>query len=236
MNQQSFPAGVKTTSDVLPEIATIPFLLANNIVLPKTTGYGVKVDLATPTFAWQDLIGDVSPKFAGVGAATRAPFRGGSVNSFFYGTNDTCDMVFHVPHDYLPGSDMHLHLHWAHNGTAISGQLVVTFGVTYASGHNTANFAAEVAPVLTVSTPDVTTVPQYRHRIDELQLSAASPGATQLDSDAIQVDGLILVNLTATEIPTISGGTQTKPAFFTLDIHYQSTGIGTKQKAPNFYV
>lgn len=204
--------------------------------LPKTSGLGIKVDsTGTPTFPWFDLIGDISPKTSGAGAPTLAAFRGGNVRSFFYSAGDDGDAIFHVPHDYVPSSDMFLHLHWAHNGTAISGNLVVDFYITYAKGHNQANFAAEVNRTLTVSTPDIATVPQYRHRVDETQITAASPAASQLDSDIIEVDGLILVHFNATTIPTITGGATNEPAFFTLDIHYQSTGVGTKQKSPDFW-
>jgi hypothetical protein len=88
---------------------------------------------------------------------------------------------------------------------------------------------------LSVSTPNIATIPQYRHRVDEIQLSATSPGANQLDSANIEVDGMILIALRSTTIPTITGGSTNAPAFFTCDLHYQSTSIGTKQKAPNFY-
>jgi len=204
--------------------------------LPKTSGLGIKVDsTGTPTFPWRDLIGDITPKTSGAGAPTLAAFRGGNVRSFFYSAGDDGDAIFHIPHDYVPGSDMFLHLHWGHNGTAISGSLVVDFYLTYAKGHDQAAFAAEVNRTLTVSTPNIATIPQYRHRVDETQITAASPAASQIDSDIIEVDGLILVHFNATTIPTITGGTTNEPAFFTLDIHYQSTGVGTKQKAPDFW-
>jgi hypothetical protein len=209
--------------------------VSDALILPKTAGRGMKVDVASPTFPWKDLIGDVSPKFSGVGAPVRAAFRAGSVANWFYAANDLLDLIFHVPHDYLPGSDLFIHLHWGHNGTAISGSLNVDFHTTYAKGHNQANFGAEITAALAVSTPDIATVPQYRHRVDEIQLSAASPTAGQLDTDDIEVDGLILITAVVTAIPTITGGTTNKPAFFTADIHYQSTGVGTKNKAPNFY-
>jgi hypothetical protein len=207
--------------------------------LPKTSGLGIKVDsTGTPTFPWRDLIGDITPKASGVGSPTLATFRGGNVRSFFYSAGDDGDAVFHIPHDYVPGTDLFLHLHWAHNGTAISGSLVVNFYITYAKGHNQAsdgNFAAEVTRTLTVSTPNIATVPQYRHRVDETQISAASPAASQIDSDIIETDGLILVHFDTVTIPTITGGSTNEPAYFTLDIHYQSTSIGTKQKAPDFW-
>lgn len=207
--------------------------------LPKTSGLGIKVDsTGTPTFPWRDLIGDITPKASGTGAPTLAAFRGGNIRAFFFAAGDDADCIFHIPHDYVPGSDLFIHLHWAHNGTAISGNLVANYSISYAKGHNQASngdFSAEITATLTVSTPDIATVPRYRHRVDEIQLSAASPTASQLDSDIIETDGLILLHMDAATIPTITGGSPNEPAFFTIDIHYQSTGIGTKQKSPDFW-
>jgi hypothetical protein len=111
----------------------------------------------------------------------------------------------------------------------------VDYAISYAKGHNQANFITEVTPQLSVSTPNIATIPQYRHRVDEIQISATSPSATQIDTDDLEPDGLITVGVTVNTIPTITGGSTNKPCFLTLDIHYQSTGIGTKQKSPNFY-
>jgi hypothetical protein len=211
-------------------------VFTSSIVVPKTSGTGILIDTASPTFGWRDIIGDVSPKTSPPGAATVAVFIGGYYRTWFYSANDQCDCIYHVPHDYVAGTDIFLHLHWGHNGTAISGSLVVTFGVTYAKGHNQANFPTEVNPVLTVSTPNIATVPRYRHRLDEFQLSSAAPTATQLNTALLEPDGLILVGFQVTIIPTITGGSTNLPAFFTLDIHYQSSNVGTKQLSPPFYV
>ena len=43
------------------------------------------------------------------------------------------------------------------------------------------------------------------------------------------------MGLTTTTIPTITGGVTDKPAFFEIDVHYQSTNMATKQKEPPFY-
>jgi hypothetical protein len=208
-----------------------------SLILPASSSVmGIQVGhTGSSTYPWRDIIGDVSPKPLAPNAPSIAVFRGGTYSAYFYSAGDLANMVFHVPHDYAMGTDMFLHLHWAHNGTSITGSLVSTLGVSYAKGHNQSNFDVEVAPVITVYTPDIATVPQYRHRIDEVQISAVSPSATQLSSSIIEPDGLILVNLTTTTIPTIAGGSTNEPAIFTCDLHYQSTGIGTKNKVPNFY-
>lgn len=204
--------------------------------LPKTSGLGIKIDsTGTPTFPWRDLIGDITPKTSGAGAPALAAFRGGSVRAFFYSAGDDGDCTFHIPHDYVPGSDLYIHAHWAHNGTAISGNFVINLALTYAKGHNQAEFSAEITPQISVATPDIATIPRWRHRVDEIQLSAASPSAAQFDSDIIEVDGIIQMFFDVATIPTITGGSTNEPVIMTFDIHYQSTNIGTKAKAPDFW-
>ena len=142
---------------------------------------------------------------------------------------------FHLPHDYAPGTDLYLHFHWSHNGTAISGDMVWEYNCTYAKGFDQANFPALVTGTSTYATTDIATTPQYRHRVDEIQLSASAPSASQLDTDDIEVDGIILMQVNANAIPTITGGSPNEPFLHFVDIHYQAGYIGTANKAPNFY-
>ncbi len=217
-------------------VTNLPFANASSPVLDKASGNGIKIDTDAPTFGWQDLLGSVEPKTSGAGKATLGVFRGGKAKAWFYDLNDTLDTLeFHIPHDYVIGTDTFIHLHWGHHGTAISGSLEITFGVTCAKGHNQQDFPAEVAPVLTIATPNISTIPQYRHRVDEVQLSSSSPSATQLDNADLEPDTVILIGFEVTAEPTITGGVVDKTAFFEVDIHYQSTNISTKQKAPDFY-
>jgi len=216
-----------------------PATFQDKIIVPKEGGSGggaIQVDPNDPTFSWRDIEGRIFLKTTGVGAPVLAVYRGGSVRQFAYAANDGGDGEYHIPHDYVLGSDLYIHAHWSHHGTGISGSFVLNYFITYAKGHNQANFSAEVAPVLTVLTPDIATVPQYRHRIDEIQLSAATPSVAQIDTDEIEPDGLILLHWDVNTIPTITGGATNKPFIHYIDIHYQSTNIGTKQKAANFYV
>lgn len=202
---------------------------------PKASGEGIQVDTLSPTFPWQDIIGMTRIDITGVAAPVLGAWRGGSTRQLFYGAGDKIDMLYHIPHDYLPSSDIHLHCHWGHHGTAISGSLVLTYAMTYAKGHNQSNYPAETTTTLTVSTPNIATIPQYRHRVDEVQISNNGGDGTHIDRSVLEPDGILLVNMVATTIPTITGGATNKPCIFTLDVHYQSTGIGTKQKTPSFY-
>lgn len=209
--------------------------VSGTLIVAKDSGYGIKVDTTTPTFGWQDLFGTLRHDTGGVNSPTLAAFRGGVVREFFYSVNDKMDMEFHIPHDYAPGTDLYWHLHWAHNGTAISGNLVVNFASTYAKGHGQAIFPAEKTVTLTVATTDIATTPQYSHRIDEIVMSSTGGSATLWDNALFEPDGVFAMNMTVTGIPTITGGTTNEPCIFYADIHYQSTNIATKNKAPNFY-
>lgn len=203
------------------------------IVVAKNSGTGLKVDTDTPSFGWRDIIGNVEPKATGAGSPTRAVYAGGNLGQYSFIANDICDFQFHIPHDYVPGTDIYFHVHWSHTGTSISGDAVFTVYHTYAKGHNQAEFPSEKTVTITHSTVNITTTPRYRHRIDEVIISGPTATATLMDRDDIEVDGLVLVTLKLTTLPTIGGG----GALFvhTCDIHYQSTNMATKSRAPNFY-
>jgi hypothetical protein len=203
-------------------------------IFPKASGYGVKVDTTTPTFPWRDMIGIF--RIDTVAPPTLAVFRGGFIRDYFFAAGQQLDVLIHVPHDYVAGTDVFLHVHWSHNGTAISGNFVATCRHIYAKGHNQAIFPAEKTVTITWPTVNIATTPQYIHRVDEVQLSSAGGSATLMDTALIEPDGVFMINMDVTTIPTITGSAQNKPCVFFVDIHYQSTGIGTKAKAPNFYV
>ena len=209
------------------------FFVNDNLVVPKTSGKGIKVDLDIPTFGWNDLKGEILPKELGAGKPTWTTFRG-NVKGWKFDANDVVDLIFHLEHDYVPGSDIHIHAHWSHNGTNISGSLVLSYRWTYAKGHNQSGvtYPAETTFTQTIPSIDLATYAQYSHPISEMQFSDSSPSAGQIDTDILEPDGLLKISLTPTTIPTVTGGS----LFIDfVDIHYQSTGIGTKQKAPDFY-
>jgi hypothetical protein len=203
------------------------------VVVPKTSGVGIQVDPAAPTFGWRDLTCAIDPKATGLGTPSRVLYRG-TIYGYAFTVGDLADFDgFHIPHDYVPGSNLYVHVHWSHNGTAISGTAAFEVTMTYAKGHNQANFPAEVTQTITVATPNIATVPQYRHRVDEVQASTPGGSATLHNTTDLEVDGLMIGYIKLVTLPTITGGNL---FIHTVDIHYQSTNIATKQKAPNFYV
>jgi len=181
---------------------------------------------------WRDLFGNVQPKSTGAGSPSRQVYAGGTVGQYAFILNDIVDFEFHIQHDYKPGSDVYFHIHWSHNGTAISGNVVFTVYHQYAKGHNQANFSAEKSTTITYNTTNIATTPQYRHRIDEIQLSQAGGSATLQDTAGIEVDGVFLITVKVTTLPTITGG---KLFIHYGDFHYQSDRSNTLRKAPDFY-
>lgn len=203
------------------------------INMPAASNSGFPVGLTSPAWGWRDLEGALVPKSTGAGSPALTTFRG-NTRWFAYAAGDDMDAVFHVPHDYAPGTDLYLHLHWSHNGTGISGTSVINYFVSYAKGHSQAVFPAEAAITQTLSGLNMTNTPRYTHRIDEFVITSAGGGADSIDRALIEPDGLIHIHFDWVTIPTITGGAA-KPFGFYLDLHYQSTGMATKNKSPNFY-
>lgn len=203
-----------------------------NLVLPKASGKGIKVELATPTFPWRDLLGELFVRSTGAGKPTRTAYRD-SLFAQQFGAGDDEEFEYHIPHDYLKPSNLHLHVHWSHIGMFVNGGTITfTYAMSYAKGHNQAPFSAEVSTTF-VGTASTT---QYQHIITEVQVSATSPSANQIDSDNLEPDGVIMLRLEmTTNNITVSEGGVPDPFIHYADIHYQSTGVGTKQKAPDFY-
>jgi len=234
------PSGESPADDRLPfpDPATLPTVeesalyTGRNLVIPKASGEGIKLDQDAPVYGWRDIIGAVAPKASGAGSPTRRVYAGGTLADYSFTTNDVCDFVYHIPHDYVPGTDLFFHVHWSHNGTSISGNAVFDVFHSYSKGHNQAEFPAEKQLNLAVSTPNIGTVPRYRHRVDEIIMSGADATATLMDRDLVEVDGLILATLRMTTLPTIGSGFL---FIHTCDIHYQSSNMATVNKAPNFY-
>lgn len=209
--------------------------LRDNLVLPKASGKGILTDPDAPTYCWRDLEGTFLFDDAGANALSLAAYRGGLVRQYAASASDKVDCIFHIPHDWAPGSDLYLHVHWSHNGTTITGNIQFDWAFTHAKGHNQANFPAEKTAQVIYATTNIATTPQYRHRIEEVAITAGSADSNHFDRADIEVDGLLLVTLTMGAIPTITGGSPNEPFIHCIDLHYQSTGVGTKQKAPNFY-
>ena len=209
-------------------------LFEGGITLGEASTGGIKLDVSSPVYGWRDMLS--TPIIRGVPAVDptwavwMSPMR-----QYQFSSGDTTTHAFHMPHDYALGTDMHIHVHWSQDtvdtGGAASapGDVEWLFSISYAKGHDQAAFSTAVAPSVIQTASTV----QYQHMIAEVQMSATSPSASQVDTDDLEVDGLIIAT-----VQRSTGGNDTldqDPFVHFVDIHYQSTGIPTKNKAPDFY-
>ena len=204
------------------------------LMVPSGQTYGLKVDsLGTPTFGWHDQLGTVQV-YGEAGDAIRATYRGGiKALQFVDNVSDSAYVDFHIPHDYVMGSDIFIHAHWSHNSALVTGGSVTWgFELMYAKGHDQAPFGT---PVI-VSVNQAASTIQYQHMIAEGIASTPGGSATLLDTTQLEADGLIQcrIYLDSNDL-TVSGGGIPNPFVHTVDIHYQSTGVPTKNKAPSFW-
>ena len=208
---------------------------AKFLIFDKASGNGIKVDTGTPTYGWRDLEGFEIPDPAGGDRPTLSALSGGAIKENAFSNGDVLRIRYHIPHDYVKGTDIFSHIHWSHNGTAISGNVV--FGVTsdYAKGHNQANFGTEKSISITYNTIDISTTPQRRQRIEESAITSDGGSGTLIDRGLLEPDGIILVTFEVTTNPTITGGSPNNVFVHRADLHYQSTNIATKDKVPDFY-
>lgn len=217
-------AGTASTGAFTTLSTTGVSTFGDTAVLPKTTGKGIKVDTAAPTFGWRDITSEVDTRGTGVNDPTFAVYTGTNFRSLQFSATvmQECFVVFHIPHDYVPGTDIYFHAHWSNAAAAPNtGNVIWAFEYSFAKGFNQAAFPASA----TVSVTQACPATRYQHNIAE---------TTAVTIAALEVDGLILVR--GYRDAANVGDTCTDAVFLhTLDVHYQSTNMATKAKAPDFY-
>ena len=203
----------------------------DTLVIPNDSGKGLQLGrfAETADFGWRDITSAIEVR--GVGATDPDWAQVGSTNFYGYkfAVNDEIWMTFHIPHDIVPGSDIHFHMHWFPSGTNVQ-PVKWQFEYAYAKGFNQAAFDFELAegPLTNAGiAPAHSAGPgvQYQHMVTETD-AITIPGLTEPDG---------LIHTTISRIT--NGGTENTDDIFglTADIHYQSTNLATKQKAPGFY-
>lgn len=197
---------------------------SGSIVLGDDAGSGIKVDVEAPVFGWRDLIGDISVRGLGAADPTYAVYGTTPLRGFQFSatTMQEVFIVYHVPHDWVPGTDIFFHAHWSNAAaTPSTGDVVWKFDYSFAEGFDQAEFPA----VSTVSVTQTCPATQYRHMVAE---------TTGVSIPSMEVDGLLLVRVYRDAANVAD--TCTDPVFLhTADIHYQSTNMATVNKAPSFY-
>lgn len=208
----------------------------NTVTLSPASSAGVMLSGgASASYGWRDLEGVEYIDTTAPNAATQNIYRA-PIREFSYNAADIMDIRYHIPHDYVMGTDLYVHIHWSHNGTDISGTFSASATSVYAKGHNQSEFSVPKSVLLSYPVTSIAATPQYRHVITEAIITTATSGGTANlhDRALIEPDGLLLMQMQVDTIPTITGGVA-EVFIHRIDIHYQSTELGTKGKVPNFY-
>ena len=213
---------------------------AEFLVFDKASGNGIKVDTTTPTFGFADLLGDQFSKNTGATKPTLVAYNG-AVDAWQFSNGDEAFLSYHIPHDYVPSTDIHLHVHWSQNNTgATGGTIDFKYFAIYSKGHNQASGSTFTSTPITVTFSSIdindggSGLSQYQQHFTEVTISAASATVALFDRDDFEPDGVI--ELTLEMDANNLTGTPSDPFIHYVDIHYQTTGIiGTKSRTPDFY-
>lgn len=204
-----------------------------DIVIEKASGNGIKVDKTAKTFPFRDIIGDQFAKNTGATKPILTTYNG-AINSWKFEVTDEAFITYHIPHDYVAGTPIFLHVHWSHIATNVTGGNV-TFKLTSISAKAHNQEAFQSSPAVGTYTGTASTV-QYQQILSEVLYSDGTPTGLEIDTATLEPDSVIELTfeVDANNI-TVSGGGVPDIFVHYIDIHYQSTNIGTKDKVPDFY-
>jgi len=201
--------------------------------VPKTQNAGIRTDsLGSPSYSWRDVTVPLRIDEVGSGKPSWVTYQG-SYRQLRFAVNDHGFFTFHLPHEYVVGSVVYIHAHWSHASTLVTGGSVTWgFELSAALSHDRGPFSTPVTLLAVQNAPLV----QYQHMIAEVACTAIGGAGGTVDQALIEPDTLILgrVFLSANNM-TVSGGGVPEPFLHEVDLHMQTTAIGTKQKEPPFW-
>lgn len=191
---------------------------SGSISLPKTIGIGLQVDNG---WGWRDILGQLNVRGVGANDPTWALYQTND-RRFQFGVNDELWVIYHIPHDYVPGTALHIHTHWSISAGGVTETITWGFDVTYAKSHQQAAYPAMVNTTVAA----VTSTTAKTAMLTETPIT----GVGLLDASLIEPDGLVKVRI---YLHANSGAEA--PFLDIADLHYQSTNVGTKNKTASFY-
>lgn len=208
------------------ELIATPY--TDGMVVNNASGTAIKIDKTSPDFGWMNMYGEIIVKLTGPSSPTWASYISG-LYQFSFNVNDEVFQEFQIPHNYAPNTDLYIYVDWSHNTAGVTtGDVTWAFEFTYAKGYNQAAFPASK----TLSVTQTASTTQYQNMNASIQLSTAGGSATKLDTADIEVDGYLMVRVYLSANTMDAGAI---PFLHAVGVHYQSTGLPTKNKAPNFY-
>ena len=194
------------------------------IVMNSSPTQGIQIGSQTGgySYGWRDIIGVPQEPVAGSGKPSWTQIASSGVYTWNYATNDLQYYSYHLPHDYVPGTDIYFHTHWFSSTTA-GGSARWQYDFIYAQGHQQGPFPTTATTVYSQQVQETTA---YTHMISETDAVTIA---------SLETDGLILLKVT--RIAPTGGPSDVSGGVFVpvIDIHYQSHNLATRNKAPNFY-
>lgn len=199
--------------------------------LPSGQTDGIKVDsLGTPSFPWIDVHSTLHTDPLSANSPAFVAYHG-NVKARQFDVGDEAFIEFHIPHEYLMGSEVFIHAHWSiDSATVVSGTVTWLFELLYAKGHNQQSFAG---PTKMVSVSETASLIQHQHMVAETSITSVSGSSTSFPVGDFEPDGVIMCRVTLDANNIVDSVEQPKPFLHFVDLHMQSTGIGTKHKNPN---
>ncbi|MCK5601079.1 hypothetical protein KAR91_04365 [Candidatus Pacearchaeota archaeon] len=175
---------------------------------------------------WQDLVhSGLNLETTGPNPPTLKDFRSGLYQYAFIGTGVTVEQAFasfHIPHDYKSGTKIYPHVHWSHNIAVPSGDVVWQMDYSVSRAFSLGGFPAPTSIEL-----QQTAGAQYIQHVIEVSEGNAIPATN------IEPDSMILLRLYRD--PAHANDDFGNDAFIVgLDLHYESDGSLTNEKAAPF--
>lgn len=164
---------------------------------------------------WNDVRMISTARTTGANAPTLEVFRNG-LRAYRFDNGATLKEIFlsaQLPHSYLEGSDIKLHVHWAHVEGSDNGNVVWSAEYSWASNLDAlpASSTASSAPVAVLASQ------QY--------MPIISPIVTITGTNK-KISSLLLIRLYRD--PTVAGDTSTANVFLLeADLHIQQDAVGT---------
>jgi hypothetical protein len=204
------------------------------IVFPKTQNTGIKVDNTTPTFPWKTQQSTLLYNPADSNIPVLTTYVTGVLESL-YTEGDHTTARFQIPHDYVMGTNIYISAHYSHNSTVVTGGSVTwNFPNIHSKSHDRQNFDAN--PVKQTSATSTVSTMATRVRDMNTLLATSGGGVDIIDADHIEPDTIILMEVIFDSNDIITSDVSTPGVFLhAVNIQYQSTGVGTKNREPDFW-
>lgn len=181
---------------------------------------------------WADLIGKIetrgnaqSPVLANYfGNNTWFEYNcntGGNANTIMY-------FSYHLPHDYIPNTDIFFHVHHSVNATGLTGNIYFQLQAFYGKSGSALN-SSTASFTITQAVQG-----RYVHTVSEKQMANSGGTGGLLDTSLLETDALIFVVLTIqNNNANYTLSDKSKLFIHQADIHYKSI-VGTKNKVAPF--